>query len=268
MLQVGKAAVIAVGLAWLGLALFALLMANRMIFPAPPSSYSDSSSIRRFSINERGDSIALLYLQNVTARYLVFYHHGNGEDLGGIIDRLRTLRDLGFAVLAWDYPGYGTSDGRPSETAILRIAEQIWQDIPASYGFPPERILLYGRSLGGGPATWLAGRQPAAGLILEGTFTSTFRVMTRVRLLPWDVFDNLGRIGRVQCPVLLLHGTDDRVVPFHHSQQLLAAAQSPKSFTWFDGGGHNDLPDAFPGIYRDSIRRFVQRLEASPPAAP
>lgn len=245
--------------AYVGLALFALLFANKMIFPAPPTSYADSDAVGKFTDPETGDQITTLFLPNPESRLLIFYHHGNGEDLGNIMPRLEVLRALGFAVLAWDYPGYGTSEGRPTERAILRIAGAMMEAIPEQYGFAHEQVIQYGRSLGGGPAVWLATQFPAAGLITEATFTSTFRVMTRVRLLPWDVFNNIGRIDQVSCPVLILHGTRDGVVPFHHGRRLLERAPEPKSFTWFEGGGHNNLVDDFREAYVASIREFIQQ---------
>jgi abhydrolase domain-containing protein 17 len=247
-------------LAYFGLALFALLFANRLVFPAPRSSYADGPGLLKFTHNEKGDQVTLLYLENPTSPYLVYYHHGNGEDLGGIRQRLEALHRAGFSVLAWDYPGYGTSDGRPAADAILRIAEQLWESIPESFGYPPEQVILYGRSVGGGPATWLASRHQPAALILEGTFTSVFRIATIINILPWDIFDNLGRIGDIRCPVLFLHGTHDETVPFSHSQQLLERAPAPKSFTWVEGGRHNDLVETYPEIYTSSIRRFVESL--------
>lgn len=250
-------------LGYLGLVLFALVFANSMVFPAPPPGYSDSPEIRKFTL-PGGERLSLLYLEVPESPYLVYYHHGNGEDLEGIRPRLEALRELGLSVLAWDYPGYGTSEGRPSEARVLEAADRIWQSLPEQFGFPPERTLLYGRSLGGGPATWLAHRYRAAGLILEGTFTSTFRVVTRIRILPWDLFDNLSRIDQLQCPVLFLHGTLDDTVPFEHSRTLHARASGPKSYAWFEGGGHNDLFDGYPEVYASSISRFLESLPPVP----
>jgi hypothetical protein len=127
-------------------------------------------------------------------------------------------------------------------------------------GWPAARVIPYGRSLGGGPALWLAGRHTFAGVILEGTFTSTFRVMTRIKLLPWDVFDNLAWIRAVRCPILFIHGTNDQTVPFHHARTLHAAAPQPAAHRWIEGGGHNNLPEDFPQPYWQAMESFTRDL--------
>lgn len=250
-------------LGYVGLALFAFVFANRLAFPAPPPGYADSPDIRKFTYNEAGRQVSMVYLEEPGSPFLVYYHHGNGEDLQGILPRLQALRKAGFSVLAWDYPGYGTSDGRPSEKLVNTVAEQIWQTIPGTFGFSHDRVILYGRSLGGGPATFLASRHRAAGLVLEGAFTSIFRVGTRVNILPWDIFDNLALIGSITCPALFIHGTDDETVPFRHGRQLWEKAPEPKFFAWLDNGRHNDLIDVYPETYYSSLLRFRDFLLAN-----
>lgn len=247
-------------IAYLGLAAFAFLLGDKLTFPAPPSSYVDSPELTKFEYGDAGRMVTLRYLPNPQSRFLILYHHGNGEDLGTIGDRLETLHRAGFAVLAWDYPGYGTSDGRPTEKNVLKVAALLLESIPQRYGFPIERILQYGRSVGGGPATWLSARYPVPGLILEGTFTSIFRVALPINPLPWDLFENKKELAKVQCPVLILHGTADETVPYDHGRELYGVAPNPKFFAWMDGGRHNNLLDAFPGTYADSINLFQKHL--------
>jgi len=247
--------------AYLVLAIFALLFGNRLSFPALPSTYIDSEDIMKFSYAEDRSAVSMVFLKHPESRYLVFYHHGNQEDLQSILPRLEALRSSGFSVLAWDYPGYGTSNGRPSEDLILEISAQIMESVPAALGFSQEQVIQYGRSIGSGPAIALARRLPAAGLILEGAFTSIFRVVTRIRILPWDIFNNIKNIGAVHCPVLFLHGTDDKTVPFHHGRTLYNRAPEPKFFAWFETGRHNDLPTDFSDTYLSSVSRFREFLE-------
>ncbi|MEX0331943.1 MAG: alpha/beta hydrolase [Puniceicoccaceae bacterium] len=242
-----------------GLMAYAFLFANKLVFPAPPPGYSDSKDIIRFPYDD-GKSVAMVFLDNPGSRHLIFYHHGNGEDLHSAIFRMQALREAGCAVLGWDYPGYGTSDGKPSEKLVNTVARKILAEIPSSFGYQPDRIIHYGRSLGGGPALAMAAEQPCAGIILEGTFTSIFRVGLGKNILPWDMFDNLARIRKVQCPVLVIHGTEDRVIPFSHGKALYEAAPGQKSFTWLDGGTHNNLIEAYRDSYYSSVTRFIKSI--------
>ena len=100
-----------------------------------------------------------------------------------------------------------------------------------------------------------------AGLILESTFTSAFRVVTRWPLLPGDKFKNLRKLSAVKCPVLVIHGRDDRTIPFHHGQSLYTAARSKsKQYLWVDHAGHNDLPRWAGESYRQSFVQFAEKL--------
>ncbi len=253
--------IMAVLTAYIGLAFYAAYSANRQVFPAPPPGYLDSEDIIKLTYAKPDQKVSLVYLENPDSRYLVYYHHGNGEDLKSIRPRLESLRKAGFAVLAWDYPGYGTSDGKPTERLVKEIAEKIWTKIPESYGFAYQKVILYGRSLGGGPAVWLASKYKAAGLIMEGTFASIFRVGLPMNFLPWDIFDNLKLIGSVRCPSLFIHGTHDKRVPFSHAEKLYAKAPEPKFFAWMDNGQHNDVIESYPDIYYNSLTRFIEHLD-------
>lgn len=244
-------------LAYLSLAAFAALFSKRLVFPVPPVGYSDSPDIIKFPYDEQGNAVSMVYLDDPESRFLVFYNHGNGEDLQSALGRIKDLRAAGYAVLAWDYPGYGTSDGKPGERLTLDVARKIWKDIPDRFGYGPEQVVLVGRSLGSGPAVMLAQENKPAGLILEGAFTSIFRVGIGRNILPWDLFDNLSRINSINCPSLFIHGTDDRTVPFMHGVRLFEAAPQPKFFTWIDKGRHNDLVDVYSDTYYSSIRRFT-----------
>ncbi len=248
------------GVAYIGLIIFAAVFANRLVFPIPPASYKDSPDIIKFPYEDNGKSVSMIYLEHPSSEYLVFYHHGNGEDLQHVLGKAQYLRDAGYSVLAWDYPGYGTSDGRPTEKQVLKIAEKIWKRIPEDYGFSHDKVIHYGYSLGGGPAIWLAKEYECAGVIAEGTFTSIFRIGLPVKLLPWDLFDNQKWIRDIKCPILIMHGTDDETVPFSHARKLYELAPDPKSFTWVNDGRHADLLNSFEETYIDSLKRFTEKL--------
>ncbi len=247
------------------LALLAWLFADRMIFLPPAPQYVDDPGMLKLR-TAAGERISAVYLPNPRADYTILYSHGNAEDLGVIQPILPVLRDLGFAVLAYDYRGYGTSEGRPSERASYQDINAAYEYLTRQLGVPAHRVILYGRSVGAGPAVDLAARQPVGGLVLESPFTAAFRVLTRVPLLPFDKFRNLAKMPRVGCPVLVMHGLADDVVPASHGQRLFAAAREPKLSLWVPGAGHNDFMWVAGARWAQALREFVSLIRQAQPA--
>ncbi|MBC6474211.1 MAG: alpha/beta hydrolase [Hormoscilla sp. GM102CHS1] len=244
--------------------LYGIFWSDRMIFQPHPSSYRDTDKI--IKLKSGPDlQISAIHLPNPAATYTILYSHGNGEDLGDIDPTLRNLQSLGFAVFAYDYRGYGTSQGKPSERNTYADVNAAYNYLTQSLGIPPSQIIAYGRSLGGGPAVDLAGRQPVAGLVVESTFITTFRVRTRIPIVPFDKFDNLGKIKNVRYPVLVIHGTADRTIPFAHGQKLYAAAGEPKRFLQVLGAGHNNLHSLAGEDYDKTMLDFAQLVSQSHP---
>jgi abhydrolase domain-containing protein 17 len=202
------------------------------------------------------DEIALLYLPNPSARFTLWFFHGNAEDLGDLEPYLLMLRDRGYSVFAFDYPGYGFSTGTPSEASLYAAARAARTHLREALRVPAERTIIFGRSLGGGPATQMAVEEKPAGLILQSTFVSVFRVVTRWRLLPFDQFENLKKISRVRCPVLVMHGERDEVIPFRHGEALLADANEPKRALWVPDAMHNDFLSVAGPRFWDALREF------------
>src|SRR5713226_7491868 len=202
------------------IALIALaLQSDRIIFQPHPSSYrlSDlaaSGSVQPLILTSGQVNISAVYLPNVSARYTLLFSHGNAEDLGDDLPMLHELRRAGFAVFAYDYRGYGTSQGVSSETSLYEDVDAAYQYLRYTLHLSPDRIISFGRSLGCAAAIRLTATRSVAGLIVEAPFLSAFRVLTHVRLLPWEKFDNAANIRRVHRPVLVIHGRSDRVVPW------------------------------------------------------
>lgn len=241
--------------AYIGGMVYAYLVADKMIFPYTGSSYADSAELIKLKSSD-GERIAAYHLPNNSSPDLLLYSHGNGEDLGSILPVLETFQAKGLAVFAYDYPGYGQSTGTPSEAGVYAAAEAAYKYATETLGYAPENITLYGRSLGSGPSCWLAERYPVHGLILDGAFSSTFRVMTKVRLLPWDRFDNIARLPSIECPVLILHGVQDRTVPFAHALQNQKVIQSRVETLWSEDAGHNDLIEQLGSAYWTTVLSF------------
>jgi fermentation-respiration switch protein FrsA (DUF1100 family) len=213
-----------------------------------------------FIRGKEGAKLSAVYLPNPAARLTLWHFSGNAEDLGDVTPRLQALRQQGFAVFAVDYPGYGFSQGRPTEPEIYAATQTAFAYLRDELKVSPQRLVLHGRSLGGGPAVDLAAREPVAGLIVESAFMSAYRVMTHWPVLPGDKFRNLRKMNSVRCPVLVIHGREDRVVPFAHGEALLAAVPGRKAHLWVDLAGHNDVLPWAGDAYWQAIRNFARDL--------
>ena len=244
------------------LLLFAYFFSDRMIFQAQESSYEDGPEIFKIE-TEDGAEISALYLLEPNSEFTILYSHGNAEDVGDLREILEMFQDKGFSVLAYDYRGYGTSDGRASEKNAYEDIEAVYEYLVRELGSSPGEIIALGRSVGGGVAMHLACREKLAGLILEGSFITAFRVITRIPLVPFDKFRNIDKIKKVKCPVLIIHGKDDRMVPFRHGVKLFKTANEPKLKFWVDGAGHNDLFWVAGTRYWDIIREFTSMVQAN-----
>jgi len=234
-------------------------MVDKLLYFPDMASRAAPAQVIRIPVAE-GQSVAAVYLPNPAARHTVWFFHGNAESLADIEPFLREMHAAGFAVFAYDYPGYGVSDGTPSEQAIYAANAAARRHLTEKLGVPIERVILFGRSLGGGPATDLATREPFAGLVLQSTFMSVFRVVTGWRILPFDQFENLRKLPRVRCPVFVMHGTADEVIAFSHGERLYAAAPGPKRHLWIEGAQHNNFTFlAGDRLWRE-LREFADEL--------
>jgi fermentation-respiration switch protein FrsA (DUF1100 family) len=238
----------------------AAVFSDQMIFQPQRAGYRDDAGILKLTSSD-GAKISAIYLANPDAIFTILFSHGNAEDIGDDTALLERVRADGFAVFAYDYQGYGTSEGKPS-------VHHAYDDEDAAYSFlvekmhiQPNRIIAFGRSVGSGPAVDLASRHLVAGLILESAFTSAFRVMTRVSVLPFDRFDNLCKIKTVHCPVLIIHGTQDSVINASHGRKLFAAANEPKQALWVQGANHNDVALVGSARYSHSLKEFARLIQ-------
>jgi fermentation-respiration switch protein FrsA (DUF1100 family) len=265
-----KAILITAVIVYLCFAAFAFFVSDRMIFLPPSPSYR-AGQLPIVMVPTEGGSIATLHLPNPRAGVTLLYAHGNAEDLGQLAPWLEEMRRAGFAVVGFDYRGYGMSTGGPpSAMGAVRDMETVYRYVVDTLRVPPSRIVLYGRSVGSGPATDLAARVPVGGLVLESAFVSAFRVLTRVSLLPFDRFPNLRHIRQVRAPVLVIHGTQDEVIPVSHGRRLYEAASAPKQAVWIEGGHHNDVPFVGGERYWAALAAFGRQVATAggAPATP
>ena len=244
----------------------AIFFPERLIFQPPPPGYRDSTAVLKLKTSD-GAKISATYLANPAATFTVLFSHGNAEDIGYDAPLLEQIREAGFSVFAYDYQGYGTSEGRPTEQHAFDDEDVAYSYLVQTMHVQPSRIIVFGRSVGTGPATDLASRRHVAGLILQSPFLSAFRVMTRVSVFPFDRFNNLRKIKKVHCPVLIIHGTEDTVINVAHGKELFAAANDPKQALWVEGANHNDVERVAGGRYSNSLTAFADFIQQHQSAA-
>jgi fermentation-respiration switch protein FrsA (DUF1100 family) len=245
---------------------------SRTLAPAPPAL---GLAPERVEIPS-GDGVTLIAwvirapATDTAGRWLLICH-GNAGNLSdaGRPEHYAGLRTLGLNLLAFDYRGYGESGGGPSEAGLYRDAEAAYGYLRDTLGIPPERIVLFGHSLGSAVAVELATRVPAAGLVLDGALISVIARAQEVypyvpvRWIARSRFASIEKIGRVEIPKLFLHARQDDVVPMAHGRRLYDAAPSPKRFVAL-AGGHGDAFQVDSATYFGAIARFLAELPLGP----
>lgn len=230
-----------------------------MMFHPPSPTYRDDGKILKLKVAD-GKKISAIYLPNKEADYTLLYSHGNAEDLASIYPYLLHLRDFGFSVLAYDYEGYGTSEGTPKEKTLYQDIDAAYDYLTHTLNIPPNKIILYGSSIGSGPSIDLASRKKVGGLILQSPFTSIFRVVSRWPIVPWSPFNNLSKISKVSSPVLLMHGEQDSIVPVWQGKKLLQFIKAPVQSLFVKDANHNDFILKANMRYWDAIKNFILSL--------
>jgi hypothetical protein len=200
---------------------------------------------------------------------VILYLHGNGGALRYRVERFHRLIKEGVGLVAIEYRGFGGSEGSPSEAGLFADAEAAYAFAAGRYR--PDQLVLWGESLGTGLAVYLAAEKPVGRVILEAPFTSTAAVAAQrywfmpVRLLMKDQFRSDERIANVTAPVLILHGLNDRVVPYAMGEQMFDLAKGNKHIVRFIDGSHEDL-DQFGALH--AVGRFLAGDLDQPPAPP
>jgi pimeloyl-ACP methyl ester carboxylesterase len=214
--------------------------------------------------------------------WTLLFSHGNGEDLGYLEEMLEMwyVQFRGqVRVVAYDYPGYGLTDGDvPTEAGANAAHQRVFRYLIEERGLPRHRVILAGRSLGSGPATDLASRQRGlGGLVILSGLMSAARVAGKMHSgLAWligaDIFRNADKIGKVHdYPILIVHGSEDEVIAFEHAKYLEKAARKKNSrvlLTVMPRCGHNDIELRQPQLFYDTMRNFFDSLPLDPPALP
>lgn len=205
-------------------------------------------------------------VKNEQALATLLWFHGNAGNITDRLDNLARLARLPLNVFIFDYRGYGRSQGSPDEPGIYLDAEAAYDFLVSVRGVKPERLILFGRSLGGAVAVDLAAKRPCAGLILESTFTSA-KDMAKASFGPLPIYwfiktrlNSIDKIKRVHVPVLIIHGNSDHTVPIKLGKKLFEAANPPKEFYAIEGADHNDTYVVGGEAYFQKIVEFIKSV--------
>ena len=233
----------------------------RPLYRPDASSYEEDSFADLIQMKgPQGNKIMGRWLHNPDSKWVVLFSHGNRSDLGNLSDCLEEIRREGYSVFSYDYPGYGKSEGRPTERGLYEAAETAYRTLTEELSIPSAQILLWGRSLGGGPSAQLARARPVGGVILESTFVSVYRSKIRVPLLLGDKYHNLKKMKKSFVPTLIIHGTEDDLIPIWHGKKLYQNSAGPKQCYWVEGAGHYDFQSNNPD-YWNRLREFSVWLD-------
>jgi len=211
---------------------------------------------------EDGEVLGAWLVEVENPRGCVIVSHGNGGSLENRVGLAATLADMGFAVFLYDYRGYGTSTGSPSEDGLYLDGSAAYQWL-LEHSWTPAQIVLWGESLGGGVATELATRFECSRLVLDHTFTSAVDAGSYhypwlpVSLLSIDRFESLDKLPQIDVPILIIHSPQDRVIPYEQAEQLHAAAPDRATLLTTEGG-HNDLGFMARPSYRSTVLEFLR----------
>lgn len=255
---------------YLSVALILMLFETQLIFPAPSYPHGDWEPLGLnqedvYFSSEDGTQLHGWLLKHPQPALCILFCHGNAEHVADLADLLYKYHaEYQATVFAFDYRGYGRSEGRPNERGVLADghAAHVW--LANHLGVRPTEIVIVGRSLGGAVAVELAATNGARGLVLERTFSSLPEVASRhfpwlpVKLLMRNRFDSVKKIAAYQGPLLQTHGTADEVVPFELGKRLFDTAVSrEKTFIVAEGGTHNEPHRR---EYWNALAAFVERL--------
>ena len=212
-----------------------------------------------------GVRLAGWFVSAEPSRGVILFCHGNAGNISDRIESIQVFHRLGLTTFIFDYRGYGTSEGKPTERGTYLDAEAAWRYLVQERHVPPTDIIFFGRSLGGAIVAWLAQEHPPKALIVESTFTSIPDIgadvypYLPVRLLCRFNYSAVKYVRNVNCPILIVHSRDDEIIPFEHGRRLFEAANEPKEFLEITGT-HNEGFITSGLRYRDGVDSFVARF--------
>jgi fermentation-respiration switch protein FrsA (DUF1100 family) len=215
-----------------------------------------------FLLNTRqGSDIPAIYFKNINAEFTLIYSHGNSTDLGRMFNFILDLSmQLKVSILLFEYTGYGEATGKPSE-------KHLYDDVYAAYQFlicnsvSWDSIVLFGQSIGTAAVCDLGVKERVAGIVLQSPLASGLHFISEhPKKNSWyNPFANIKKIGKLTCPVFIIHGTEDQEIPIFHGESLSEELQNPWP-AWYPEAGHNDIEEKHRKQYLSRLLDFLQSL--------
>ena len=206
------------------------------------------------------------YIPHKSSKQVLLFFHGNAGNISHRRESVEIFHRLGLNVFIIDYRGYGKSQGKPDERGLYLDASAAWHYLSKERGYTADNILIFGRSLGGAVAADLASRVPARGLLLESTFSSAkdfsrlvFPLLSHLLLMRYD-FNSAMKVSKVDYPVLVLHSSDDEIMPFPLGKKVYQSANQPKRFVEMKGDHNYGFVLSQPG-YEKAIGDWLDEIE-------
>jgi hypothetical protein len=272
-------------LAYLGVAIIMFSIQDKFVFPGSATTQGQHDAIltpsRSYDLlslpTAGGEKVAAIFgkalqpngqpLPDAATRPTIVYFYGNGACMAYSTDVFDHVRRLGANIIIPEYEGYGMSPGKPSESGCYAAADAAYNYLLSRNDVDPKKIIAMGWSLGGAVAIDLASRRDIAGIITLSAFTSMPDVAHQ--MIPWLPvslilkyrFDNLRKLAGISSPILIMHGTQDDLVPFAMAPKLAAAAKGKVTRFDVQGAGHNDIFDVGDVPLWDQIQKFLAQLQ-------
>jgi uncharacterized protein len=236
---------------------------SSIIEPPPPGMFIMPEE--HFLKTDHHTRIHLWYFKNSGSDTIAILFHGNGGNNSHRWRQIRALYDTGLSVVIFDYRGYGKSSGFPSEQGLYRDGQAVYQWITA-LGYPPEKIVLIGTSLGGAVAAEVALHNPVRALVLECTFTDKFDMakvilpFIPIRWFSVNQFTTFEKLPQIHTPVLIVHGDRDEMIPYPFALKNFGQAREPKFLYTIRGSTHNDYLETGGAEYLSALHTFITDL--------
>jgi len=211
--------------------------------------------------------ITSLYIPSAGSEKVLIYFHGNAGNIYHRIPSLLQLHEFGVNVVGVSYRGYGKSGGAPSEEGVYQDGEAIFKYVIENLGFTKRNIIIFGRSIGTTVAINTAKHEDIGGIILVTPLTSGKAQakaggLASISSLAGNSFDNITKMKSVKAPLLVIHGTKDRVIPYSMGKDIFDTAHARKKFIKVEGADHNNLHDLYGQEYWAPIFSFIKQISS------